>query len=130
MDQRPLSSRGHEDRRGMVVRNTVALLLGINVSVLVFAGLVIGISRLPALPRGGGQGWNWPATLIIGSAVLVAMVAGALVVRGVTRYLGLAQGPSPAQAERDWLPEANPPGQPAGRSQLVPSRTRDDAPPG
>jgi hypothetical protein len=124
MNQRPLSS---PDRRGKLVRNTVAVLLGINVSVLVFAGLVIGISRLPALPRGGGQGWNWLATLIIGGTALVAIVMGALVIRGVTFHLRSAQGRA-ARLERGLLPEGDPPGQRLGRSQLVPSRTRDDPP--
>jgi hypothetical protein len=105
----------------------VAVLLGINVSVLVFAGLVIGISRFPALPRGGGQGWNWLATLIIGGPVLVAIVMGALVIRGVTFYLRIAQGRA-ARLERGLLPEGDPPGQRLGRSQLAPSRTRDDPP--
>jgi hypothetical protein len=98
-----------------VVRNTLAVLLGINVSVLVFAALVIGISRLLVLPHAGGQGWNWPATVIIGGVALVAMVVGALVVRGVARFLSLAQGPPPAQVGRGLLLEDDPPGQPAGR---------------
>jgi hypothetical protein len=125
MDQRPLSSRGHENRRGRALRNTLAVLLGINVSVLVFTALVVGISRLPVLPRAGGQGWNWPASLIIGGVALVAMMVGALAVRGVARFLSLAQGPPSAQVGRGWLPEDDPPGEPAGRRQLVPSRTRD-----
>jgi hypothetical protein len=127
MDQRPLSSQGR-DHRGRLVRNTLAVLLGINVSVLVFAGSVIGISRLPVLPRAGGQGWNWPAVLIIGGAVLVAMVVGALVVRGVAGYLSLAQGMPPVQAGRGSLLDDDPPGEPLGRG-LIPSRTRDHSPP-
>jgi hypothetical protein len=126
MDQRPLSSPGREDRRGRAVRNTLAVLLAINVSVLVFAVLVIGLSRLPALPGRPAHGWNWPGMLIIGGTVLVAVVAGALVVRGVTGYL--APGPSPAPSGWDRLAEDDPPGQRAGRRQLVPSPTRDDPP--
>jgi hypothetical protein len=128
MSQRPLSSRGREDRRGRVVRNTLAVLLGINVSVLVFAALVIGVSRLPVLPYAGGQGLNWPATLIIGGAALVAMVVGAWVVRGVARFLGLAQGPPPAQVGRGLLLDGDPPGDASGR-RLVPSRPGDHSPP-
>lgn len=110
-----------------MVRNTLAMLLAINVSVLMFAVLVIGLSRLPALPGRPAHGWNWPGMLIIGGAILMAILAGALVVRGVTGYL--APGPSPAPSGRDRLSEDDPPGQRAGRSQLVPSRTRDDPPP-
>jgi hypothetical protein len=126
MDQRPLSSQGREDHRGRLVRSTLAVLLGINVSVLVFAGLVIGISRFPALPRAGGQGWYWPATLIIGGAAIVAMVVGALVVRGVAGYLSPARGTPPVQVGRGSLPDADPPGEPLGR-RPIPSRTRDNS---
>lgn len=128
MDQRPLASRERERRRVQATRNTVAVLLGVNVSVFVFAAVFIGISRLPVFPLGDGRARIWAGGLIVGSTAVVALLVGALVVRAVARYLGPSQGSGRAPIGRVWLPDGDPPGQPAGRRQLVPSRPHDNPP--
>ena len=128
MDQRPLSYRERQHRRVQATRNTVAVLLGINVSVLAFSMLFIGISRLPVFPVGDGRARIWAGGLIIVGIAVVALLAGAMVVRTVARFLSGSQGPDRASVGQVPLPESDPPGQPAGRRQLVPSRTSDDPP--